>query len=152
MVVNLENVGIVPFHWGHPDVMDLREFDRAYFSEVPDFRLRLKMYSQQKHSYSAIVDGQIACCWGAYPLWSGVAEAWLITSYKVETYPVALTRGAMRYFNNICTDMALHRLQLSVDCRNVVAVRWARALSFKEEGVMKKYGPTGADHIMFART
>ncbi len=76
----------------------------------------------------------------------------MLTSYKVETNPVALTRGAIRYFNTIYSDMQLHRLQIVVDCRNNVAIRWARALKFAEEGTMRGYGPDGTDHIMFART
>jgi len=152
MITNHSGVSVVPFHWAHVRMMDLRPFEQMYFEQFPDYDMRLKTMAQHEHSYTALLRGEIACCWGAVPLWSGVAEAWMLTSYKVETNPVALTRGAIRYFNTIYSDMQLHRLQIVVDCRNNVAIRWARALKFAEEGTMRGYGPDGADHIMFART
>ena len=152
MITNHSSVSVVPFHWAHVRMMDLRPFEQMYFQQFPDYDVRLKLMGQHKHSYTALVRGEIACCWGAMPIWEGVAEAWLLTSYKVETNPIALTRGAIRYFNIIYSDMQLHRLQIVVDCRNTIAMRWARALKFTEEGTMRGYGPDGADHIMFART
>ena len=151
MITSNMNVTFVPFHWAHPSAMDMRPFERAYYKNLPDYQDRLKMYAQCGQSLTAICDGEIACCFGAIPIWPGVAEAWLLTSYMVDTRAVSLTRGAIRYFNNICSEMSLHRLQITVDCANDVAIRWAKALNFTQEGVMRKYGPDGSDHIMFAR-
>jgi len=75
----------------------------------------------------------------------------MLTSHLVDGYPVSLTRSTTRYFNRIATEMKLKRLQLTVNATNLVAVRWANALGFTREGVLRSYGADGADHIVFAR-
>ena len=131
--------------------MDLREFERNYFKTMPDYAERLKVFASQPHCYTALVDGEMACCWGFSYLWNGVAEGWLLTSDIVERNPISLTRGAIRVFNHVAIDLKLHRLQLVVDERNELAMRWANALRFKEEGRMVGYGPDGSTQVMFAR-
>ena len=75
----------------------------------------------------------------------------MITTHHVERNPISLTRGAMRYFNQTAIDMKLHRLQITVDNSNVLALRWANRLKFTQEGVLQGYGPNKSDHTMFAR-
>ena len=143
---------IVPFFWAHVKLMDLRPFEQAYFDSIPNYLERLKEYGTQKHCYTAIYKSDIVACWGAYPLWDGVCEAWLLTSYQFETIPITATRTAIRYFNNIYIDMQLHRLQITVNCNDPLAMRWAIALNMKHEGVLHRYGPDKSDYAMFART
>jgi len=57
----------------------------------------------------------------------------------------------MRYFNQIAITLKLRRLQITVDERNIVAIRWARMLKFSREGVLRKYGPGGVDYLMMSR-
>lgn len=132
--------------------MDLREFERAYFKKMPDYGERLKVFAMQPHCYTVLLDGEMACCFGVSPLWDGVAEGWLLTSYLVERNPISLTRGAIRYFNHIAIELKLHRLQLVVEELNELAMHWAGALQFEQEGRLVGYGPDGATHVMFART
>lgn len=145
-------LSICPFYWAHVNLMDLRPFEKEYFEHMPDYVERLKQFGTQKHCYTAIYGGKIVACWGAYVIWPGVAEAWLLTSYQLETIPITATRTAIRYFNNIYSDLQLHRLQITVNCRNELAMRWAIALQMKPEAILRCYGPDGSDYKMFART
>jgi hypothetical protein len=131
--------------------MNLREFERKYFEWFPDYEDMLRTYASCETSATALYNGDVACCFGAVPVWKGVAEAWILTSYIVERNPISLTRGALRYFNKIAIDMQLHRLQIVVDDSNLLALRWAEVLKFKREGLLKGYGPDGSDHYMMAR-
>lgn len=45
----------------------------------------------------------------------------------------------------------LQRMQMSVRTTNRQGWDWARALGFQCEGVMRRYGPSGADCWLFAR-
>ena len=144
-------VKFIPFHWAHPHHMDLRPFEREHFDLVPNYDEQLKWNAMQPHSYTALYEGKMACCFGFNQLWSGVAEGWLLTTYLVESNPISLTRGAFRVFNHVASELQLHRLQLVVDGRNELAIRWANALRFKEEGCLVGYGPDGSNHYMFAR-
>ena len=151
MVTN-KDVKAIPFHWTHPYHMDLRPFDRALFHNLPDFGRRLRAYAAENTGRTLLHKGQMACSWGAISLWPGVAEFWLITAYQFERIPITATRTAIRYFNQVELEMKLHRLQIVVDMKNEVAMRWAAALKFKPEGRLYSYGPDGSDHMMFART
>ena len=131
--------------------MDLRPFERDYFKNMPDYAERLKVFGAQPYCYTALYDGEMACCWGFSELWNGVAEGWLLTTPIVERNPISLTRGAIRVFNHVASEMKLHRLQLVVDERNELAIHWASALKFKQEGRLVGYGPDGSTHVMYAR-
>lgn len=144
-------VSIVPFHWGHAMMAELRPMDREYFDTVPDYANWLKSYAANDLSCTAIVGGKIACCFGVVQYWPGMAEGWMLTTDKVATHPVSLTKGALRYFNKVATILQLKRLQLTVDCHNSFAINWANALKFTPEGVMRNYGPNGNDYVMYAR-
>ena len=51
----------------------------------------------------------------------------------------------------VAKELSLHRLQVTVSSRNVLAVKWIKSLYFKEEGILKNYGVDKTDYIMFAR-
>lgn len=144
-------VQIVPFHWAHPRVMDLRPFDREYYDVLPNYDDMLRSFQAEGNACTALYRGKIFACFGTNILWPGVGEGWLLTGKQVDTLAVSVTRCARRYFNHIATTKGFKRLQLTVNAENELAVRWAYALQFTREGLLRNYGPTGADHIMFAR-
>ena len=150
-IVTNKSVSIVPFHWGHAYTADLRPFDQAYFTDIPNYREILKMYAASGNACTALLDGKVACCFGFQLLWPGVAEAWMLTSNQINTKAVSLTRSAGRYFDHIATKQVLKRLQITVNAQHDLAMRWAVALRFTQEGIMRNYGADGSDHVMFAR-
>jgi hypothetical protein len=143
---------IIPFFWGHALSLELRDFEKDYFVHVPDYMDRLRMYATNGSALTALVDGVPTVCWGEIPLWNGVSEFWMLGSHRLNDAPLSVSRGAMRYFNRIAVEKKLHRLQITVDMRNDVALKWAKWLKFRPEGVLRRYGPDGSDHMMFART
>jgi hypothetical protein len=149
----MPSVSIVPFTWHHVAAMDLRKDETVYMQTIDDYIARAKAYQDIGPCYTAIVEREgVAISWGFIPYWTGVWEVWMLTSYLVERYPIALIRGAQRYFDQIESDLQAHRLQITVKSSNRPAVRFAEALKFKREGVLKAYGPDGSDYLMCART
>jgi len=149
-IVNSKKVSLVPFHWAHPHIMNLRPHHARLRQTLPGFDARMRYY-QQEGAVTAIYDGVMACSFGAVKLWPGVAECWMITGYQVERAPITLTRSAMRYFDQTAIDMKLHRLQITVDRTNLLAMRWAYRLNFEQEGILRSYGHDKADHVIFAK-
>lgn len=145
------DVMVVPFHWGHAYMAELRPFDAQFLNLVPDYKSRLKAATETGTACTAILSGNVACCFGVNDLWPGVAEGWMITTNHVERNPISLTRGARRYFDLIAIHMKLKRLQLTVNVDNTLAINWANALKFTPEGAMLNYGPDGSTYTMFAR-
>lgn len=150
-IINNKDVHIVPFQWYHPHLMDLRPFERALMRNIPNYDYRLRMFEAEGDAISAMVNGKIVCCFGAVELWPGVAECWLLTSKQIVKYPVTLTRSARRYFERLMAEQKLHRLQITVDTANDLAIRWANALQFRQEGLLRQYGVDRSDHAIYAR-
>lgn len=65
---------------------------------------------------------------------------------------ILLTKIGFKVLYVIEQYLCLHRSQITVKSADVKAVRWARALGFKNEGTLKNYGPDGSDFYMMART
>lgn len=92
-------------------------------------------------------DGRIVFLCGVHDLWSGAGEAWATYSVLALAYPHSwavqkhlFETGGRHYF----------RLQAVVDPRFPEALRLTRHLGFKREGLMRRYGPHGEDHVMCA--
>lgn len=150
-IVSNSSVTLVPFRWYHLQAMDMRSDNTDMFSYIPDFENRIMLFDGAPNCHTAIAGGNIVACWGVQELWPHVAECWLFTSNHFNSYPISATRGADRYFNQIAITLRLKRLQLTVNSKNPLAVRWAKRLRFNTEGLMRSYGPDGSDYFMTAR-
>lgn len=133
--------------------MDLRPDELGDATSLKEYIARAKVYAQRGPCFTAIIEGEgVAMCWGFLPYWSGVFEAWALTSYLVERHRIATIRMAQAAFNQVESDLQAHRLQITVKADNKRAMRFAEALRFRSEGVLKAYGPNGSDYVMMART
>jgi hypothetical protein len=150
-IVNGSDVRFVKFHWAHPMNVKLRHHSSQCFKQIPNFVDVLKMYSNEPHAWTAMYRGRMACFFGICSLWPGVGEAWMLTTSVVEGHAVKMLRGAMRYFDIAMSDLKLHRLQITVNVNDGLAIRYANALKFRREGLLIGYGPNGNDHEMLAR-
>jgi hypothetical protein len=150
-IVNSPDVKFVKFHWAHPLNVKLRFHAQNYFDNIPNYINVLKLYSAEKWSHTALYKGEMALFFGVCKLWPGVAEAWMLTTPVVEGHGVKMLRGAMRYFDKAMREMKLHRMQITVNVNDRVAIRYANALKFEREGLLTGYGPDGSDHEMLAR-
>ncbi len=88
---------------------------------------------------------------GVKPIHAGVAELWAITSEAVKKYPIEFHRVTLSMLDVIIASHKLKRVQMTVCADFSEGVQWAGALGFLPEGVLKSYGPSGDDHIMFGR-
>lgn len=150
-ITNNRQIQIVPFHWAHPYAANLREFDKEAFDYIPNYQDMLKAFQAEGDAVTAMWRGRIVACLGCNNMWPGVAEAWLITSVEIADISVTTTRAAIRYFDKLAIRNQLKRMQITVNMENELAMRWAKMLKFTPEGVLRRYGPSGADHMMFAR-
>lgn len=149
-------VKVIPFEWYHVPAMELREQEQRYFAMVPNFLANLKMQKLAGPCYTAVIEGRgIACSWGFAQLWPGVIECWLITSTIIDEkfgYKRRLVEVGREIMREVESGMKAHRLQMSINPRFLYAIRYAKALNFTQESVLKAYGPDGSDYYMFART
>lgn len=90
-------------------------------------------------------------CFGFVPIWSGVAEAWMIGSKPAREYPMTMTRTGKKAMDIAKISMGLHRLQITVRNTDKKAEKWAYAIGFQKESTMRGYGPDGSDYLMMTR-
>lgn len=148
----MPKVTIVPFKWYHIKAMNIREAERRHIEQIPDYMDKLKYQESLGLSCTAIVDSEgLACSWGYIPQWPGVYECWFLSSYLIERYPISTIRQSRYHIDSDAVTLKAHRLQMSVDASDPIALRYAKGLGFTNEGVMRAYGPDKRDYVRLAR-
>jgi hypothetical protein len=95
--------------------------------------------------------GRVAAIFGFVEIWNGLSEAWLIADDTARRTPLAFTKTAIFVLDIAQISMRLHRLQITVRTTDKRAEKWARAIGFEPECVMRKYGPDQVDYFLMAR-
>lgn len=141
----------VSFHYGHIALMSLGREATEIKNSIPNYMKYMQNMAAETPAFTIMDRGKLVLSFGIYPLWSGVAEGWMIPSNLISGKAIALVRGARNVFSNINTVMQLHRLQFMVRSSHVQAIRFAEVLQFKREAVLSRYGPGGDDYYIYTR-
>jgi len=89
---------------------------------------------------------------GIKNIWQQVGEAWFVCdSCAIGKYISLVHRVCKWNIGRVFEQFDFRRIQAHVRADWVSARKFAEWLGFKQEGYMKKYGPEGADYIMYAR-
>jgi hypothetical protein len=142
----------VPFNPGHVMTMDLDKSLLETVSRVVPLEVMLENQATHGHAITVILHGKPAAVFGTVSIWEGVGEMWMLCEERFRKYGKSMTRAALAYTD--CTVIAgnLHRLQITVRCADLRAVRWAMVLGFEIEGMMKRYGPDQSDFYLMSKT
>ena len=70
---------------------------------------------------------------------------------KINNYPITFAKVIKQRTDMMLKNNFIRRLQTSVKADCLVAIKFAKFLGLKEEGLMKSYGPDGSDFYRFAR-
>ena len=100
---------------------------------------------------TGFIDRAPVAVFGFVPIWQGVAESWLLVDDIARTKPVAMTKYGLWAHDISKISMGLHRQQITVRITDKRAYKWALALGFTQEAVMRAYGPDGSDYYLMAR-
>lgn len=142
---------VVRFKMEHLDQIHLRERESSGIAKIPHYRKLCEVYEKYGGTYTLLSPEGVVCIEGVAPIWPGVAGAWSLTSDLIFKYPKAYYKATKQFMAAIVTDWKIHRLQATTCADDAVACNWLRHLGFKQEGVLKSYGPDRADHIMFSK-
>ena len=93
----------------------------------------------------------ILAVFSANRIWDGVVLFGAILTERVYAHPVAFVRIIKKYLREF-EQKGIHRMQMDVPTEYEAGHRFAKALGFKAEGVMKMFGPTKKDYTLYART
>lgn len=143
---------IVDFNTSHLRMIHMNEYDARWYKIYPNYDEILQQNSPPGQAFTGVVMGEVVCCFGFVRLWPGVFEAWLIpTTENIRRSVIPFHRTSMRIFDYAMSKYSMKRLQITVCSENALALKWAERCYFKNEGLLKNYGPEGADYYMLAR-
>ena len=142
----------VPFHEAHLMSLKIEDKNTRSVSRFIPFHEMIKSQAQSGNAFTAILHGSPVACFGSVHIWHGVEEMWLLIEERGRKFSKSLTRAAMAYRDFRVISGNLHRIQITVRCEDMRAVRWGIAIGFTIDGMMKAYGPDGSDHYLMSRT
>jgi len=147
----VSKIEIVPFTKEHAkqilelgmnDVaLELKPEHRKYVVDVEDVGM----------SFTGLLNNKPIAAGGICYLWDGVAEGWVLASRDIFKYPIFCAKTIKRRTDLLAKNNKLKRIQTAVKADSDTAIRFAEWLGFKREGLMKNYGPDGADHYLYAK-
>lgn len=141
----------MPFSPVHTKSISISQPEIVAASKYIDISDALAGQATLGPAVTAFLNLKPVACFGFVEIWHGVAEAWLIADDKARTKPIGMTKVGKTFFDIAEISYALHRVQISVRTNDTRAYHWAEVLGFAKEGVMRQYGPDGADHYIMAR-
>jgi hypothetical protein len=131
--------------------LKLKEPELTYERDMPDMRKYITETADYNRSWSATDRGKVFLCFGIRPAWTGVGEAWLLPGNNISDHAISVTRYARNLFTELLQNGEYARIHIAVRADNDIALKFAKALGFEVEGVMRNFGPDGVDSYMMAR-
>lgn len=141
----------MPFHKNHASRINIKSEEVLVVANREE---AIDVFDQQEQmgaAVTAFVYNEPAAIFGFVSIWKGVAEAWLVADDVVRSMPVTFTKSAKQVLDISAISMGLHRTQITVRSTDTRAYKWASAVGFKEECLMRKYGMDGVDYFLMAR-
>lgn len=145
------SVKIIPFENKHAEYILSQNLNSKFLELRPEHKKYAYFLKQFGMSFTGIVNNTPIAAGGVFPLWDGVAEGWVLGTDQMHKYPITIARVIKHRTEIMCKNNLFKRLQTSVKADCEIAIRFAKWLGFKPEGLMKHYGPDGSDYYRFAR-
>jgi hypothetical protein len=147
----MSRVVIVPFENKHAEQMLDIGLNSKLLELKPEHRKYTYFLKEVGMSFTGLVDNKPIAAGNVFHLWDGVAEGWVLATKEIYKYPVFCAKHIKKRTEMLIKNNNIKRLQTSVKADCEMAIRFAKWLGLKPEGVMKSYGPAGEDFIRFAR-
>ena len=147
----MSKVVIVPFENKHANQILEQGLNSDVLELKPEHRKYAYYLKEIGMSFTGLVNDKPIAAGGVFHLWDGVAEGWVLATKEIYKYPIFCAKHIKRRTEIIIKANNIKRLQTSVKADCDVAVRFAKWMGLKEEGLMKSYGPDGSDFIRFAK-
>ena len=123
---------------------ELMDYDASFTENRIDFALA-------GLSYTLLHNNIPLCSGGIIPTWMGSAQGWVISSKRIFTNKIKAARLIKQRTDLLCANNKIWRLQTAVKANFKTGIRFAEFLGFKNEGLMRAYGPDKTDYYLMAR-
>jgi len=138
-------VNVIPFDPDHIREMQLQDQQARIVSLATVQYLRVLKHMGP--CASAEVDGRIIACAGVALEPYGSGTLWSFISRDAGKHFIVLDRAVRR----MLSIPNVRRIDATTEAGFSQGCRWLEMLGFEFEGVMRKYGPDGSDHVRYAK-
>ena len=147
----MSKVDIIPFENEHAHYILSQPLNSKFLELRPEHKKYGYFLKEIGMSFTGIVNNKPIAAGGVFPLWDGVAEGWVLATKEINNYLITFARFMKQRTDMMIANNKSKRLQTSVKADCDIAIRFAKWLGLKEEGLMKGYGPDGSDYYRYAR-
>ena len=147
----MSDVVIVPFENKHAEQILEQGLNSEFLELKPEHKKYAFFLKEVGMSFTGLVNNRPIAAGGVFHLWDGVAEGWVLATKDIYKYPIFCAKHIKQRTEIILKANKIIRIQTSVKADCDVALRFAKWLGFKKEGLMESYGPDGSDFVRFAR-
>ncbi len=144
-------IRLIDFEADHAEELFTLDSSPATADSKYTLRNWIERMEKKDRAFTLIDNGHLVAAGGIIPIWDGMGEAWLIPSDVMPGYRLQVIKIVRKRIDEIIDSDNLRRLQATVRADYDVATRFVEFLGFKREGLMRNYGPGGADHYMYSR-
>ena len=139
-------MNVIPFLPEHFAQMEVQQRQRWTLSYLT--RPYVEFLGKIGPAASAEHDGKIIACAGVAVQDYGIGTLWALVSQDAGRHMVRLDKCVRR----LLEIPTLRRIEATTEVDFAPGCRWLELLHFQREGVKRKYGPGGEDHMGYART
>jgi len=133
------------------DILKLNKLEVFKSDETLDQRIATDIRNGDSFCHTLVCDDLPIAIIGGSLMWPGVMHVWTVLGEEIKKCPSAFHKKVKEMIELYADGLKLWRMQMDVNGKYDSGLDWAEALGFKFECVMKKYGPDGSDHWLFAR-
>ena len=141
----------LPFVIDHFDQMDVDQPELLAVSRGYGIRAMVASQAELGTAITIFYHGKPVAVVGVILFWGGVGEMWALFDNQARNMPATMVKCALSFIDIAMRYLHLHRLQITVRTDDSRAIRYAKALYFETECVMKKYGPDKVDSYLMTR-
>jgi hypothetical protein len=141
----------LPFVPEHYDHLDFDHKEISVLSSVYDIKSMVSQQAQMGVAFTAFRHNRPIAVLGVVNIWPGVGEMWSLFDNQAREIPATALRTGKSFGDIAIRYLNLHRLQITVRTDDNRAFRYAQAIGFETESVMRKYGPDQVDYLLMAR-
>ena len=146
-----DNFKVVPYEIQHGDEMIEFGLNDTLMDGDATFKENRIDFAGAGLAYTLLDNNVPICSGGIVPLWTGVAEGWVISSKRIYKERIRASRLIRKRTDILCAANKIWRLQTAVKSNFKTGLRFAEFLGFKNEGLMKAFGPDKTDYYRMAR-
>ncbi len=131
-----------------PEHLDGVRWIEERYAQLIGMNRVLELYTKHP-GYSGFCNGRFVGAGGIVVPYPGFGEGWAVAGPLVASHHVFFHRTIRLAYLPTARMLRLRRLQAMVRSEFTASQRWLEHLGFRQEAVLRRYGVTGEDMVLY---